>query len=72
MLINFQKFLTTLNPPIEIPDDKLLRWHPHFLLDQVPDIPASELPKSPLETQEKCSTAKDVLERARNNFTKRV
>uniref|UniRef100_A0A8C9MAV3 CDT1 Geminin-binding domain-containing protein n=1 Tax=Panthera tigris altaica TaxID=74533 RepID=A0A8C9MAV3_PANTA len=31
-------FLASLNPPMVVPEDQLTRWHPHFNVDEVPDI----------------------------------
>ena len=44
----FKLFLKARSPPIEIPDDKLIRWHPEFDLDNIPDVEEAELPKPPL------------------------
>ena len=52
-------FLASLKPPLHIPDDKILRWHPAFALDSVPEIEASPLPAPPIK--ETYTTAKDVL-----------
>ncbi|XP_034251008.1 DNA replication factor Cdt1 isoform X2 [Thrips palmi] len=56
-------FLQTLNPPIVIPAGMLTRWHPEFAVDQVPDLPRAPLPQPP--NLEKCSSAKDVLAKAK-------
>lgn len=42
-----QDFLHSLDTPVEIPNEKIFRWHPSFQLDTVPDIEESELPKPP-------------------------
>ncbi|KRX14875.1 DNA replication factor Cdt1 [Trichinella nelsoni] len=44
------KFLQSLNPPVELSaqdENRILRWHPNFHLEEVPEIPASELPVIP-------------------------
>lgn len=33
-----RKFLQSLDPPITVNDDEIVRWHPSFLLEEVPDI----------------------------------
>ncbi|KRZ71581.1 DNA replication factor Cdt1 [Trichinella papuae] len=41
-----KKFLQSLNPPVELSaqdENRILRWHPNFHLEKVPEIPASEL-----------------------------
>lgn len=43
-----QTFLASLNPPLVIPDEKILRWHPSFTLDTIPDVEEAELPKPPI------------------------
>lgn len=59
------KFCSTLEPPIVIPDNKLVRWHAEFDLDQIPEI---ETAKLPLPSTEKYSSAQDVLTKARDLF----
>lgn len=65
-----KKFLSSLNPPLEIPDEKILRWHPAFQLDTVPDVEEAELPKPPLT--ESYTTARDVLNVAQEWLAPRV
>ncbi|KAG8508142.1 DNA replication factor Cdt1 [Galemys pyrenaicus] len=55
-------FLASLNPPMVVPEDQLTRWHPHFNVDEVPDIEPVELPQAP--STEKLATAQEVLARA--------
>lgn len=55
--------MSKLNRPLNVPDDKITRWHPKFRLDEVPDIEPLDLPKSP--NVQVYQTAKDVLENAR-------
>ncbi|XP_032320492.1 DNA replication factor Cdt1 [Camelus ferus] len=56
-------FLASLNPPMEVPEDQLTRWHPRFNVDEVPDIEPAELPQPPAV---KVATAQEVLARARS------
>lgn len=58
-----QDFLQSLDPPMVIPPGMLTRWHPEFAVDQVPDLPRARLPQPP--NVEKCSSAKDVLAKAK-------
>lgn len=43
-------FLSHLNPPLEIPDHKVLRWHPEFSLDTIPEVEEADLPSAPVVT----------------------
>uniref|UniRef100_A0A6P7FMD2 DNA replication factor Cdt1 n=1 Tax=Diabrotica virgifera virgifera TaxID=50390 RepID=A0A6P7FMD2_DIAVI len=61
-----QEFLQSLIPPMSINKDRITRWHPEFDIERVPDIECSEIPKPPME--EAFTTAKDVLEKARQMF----
>nr|XP_046205544.1 DNA replication factor Cdt1-like [Oncorhynchus gorbuscha] len=75
-LINIVKghhraFLAKLNPPIRVPDDKLTRWHPHFNVDEVPNVLPGELPQPP-RGAEKLTTAQEVLDKARSMMTPKV
>ena len=65
-------FLASLNckPPLHIPDDKILRWHPAFTLDSVPEVEAAPLPAPPIK--ETYTTAKDILTVAQDRLTARV
>ena len=63
-------FLASLSPPLHIPDDKILRWHPAFALDSVPEIEAALLPAPPIK--ETYSTAKDVLNVTQDRLAERV
>ncbi|BET03130.1 DNA replication factor Cdt1 [Nesidiocoris tenuis] len=61
-----QVFLGGLDPPLVIPKNQLMRWHPDFDVDAAcPEIAAS-LP--PLPVQEKLASAKDVLGKAKDMF----
>lgn len=57
------EFLATLEPPIEIPKDKITRWHPEFNVEKVPDLEPSVLPQPPDEARP--MTGKEVLEKAK-------
>ncbi|XP_077983245.1 DNA replication factor Cdt1-like [Glandiceps talaboti] len=63
-------FLSTLTPPMSVPSDKITRWHPKFPVDQVPDVEPAPLPEAP--NIMKYTTAKDVLDKARDMLTPRV
>jgi chromatin licensing and DNA replication factor 1 len=63
-------FLASLEPPLHIPDEKILRWHPAFALDSVPEIDAASLPAPPIK--ETYTTAKDVLNVAHDRLAERV
>ena len=47
--------------------DLVTRWHPEFLMENVPEVPPADLPVAP--GQEKVSSAKDVLAHARHLFS---
>jgi chromatin licensing and DNA replication factor 1 len=63
-------FLASLEPPLHIPDEKILRWHPAFALDSVPEVEAAPLPAPPIK--ETYTTAKDVLNVAQDRLAERV
>uniref|UniRef100_A0A8B9GNB7 CDT1 Geminin-binding domain-containing protein n=1 Tax=Astyanax mexicanus TaxID=7994 RepID=A0A8B9GNB7_ASTMX len=63
-------FLAGLNPPVEVPDDKITRWHPRFSVDEVPNIQPGDLPQPP--QTEKLTTAQEVLDRARALMTPKM
>ena len=48
----------------------MLRWHPSFQLDCVPDVEEAELPKPPLT--ETYTTAQDVLNAAQGRLAPRI
>ena len=48
----------------------MLRWHPAFQLDSVPDVEEAELPKPPLT--ESYTTAQDVLNATQARLAPRV
>lgn len=64
--VEHEKFLQTLDNPINMTRGALTRWHPEFDLESVPDIEPGVLPQPP--NAEKFSSAKDVLSTARNLF----
>ncbi|XP_017284207.1 DNA replication factor Cdt1 isoform X2 [Kryptolebias marmoratus] len=63
-------FLSSLVPPVSIPEDKLTRWHPRFNVDTVPAVPPSSLPRPPVT--EKLTTAQEVLDKARSLITPKM
>ncbi|XP_054026285.1 DNA replication factor Cdt1 [Dryobates pubescens] len=63
-------FLATLKPPLEVPEEKLTRWHPRFNVDKVPDISPAELPQPP--QGDRPSTAQEVLSTARGMLTPKM
>ncbi|OXB78402.1 UNVERIFIED_CONTAM: hypothetical protein H355_009173 [Colinus virginianus] len=63
-------FLASLSPPMEVPEDKLTRWHPRFRVDEVPDISPAELPQPP--QQDRISTAQEVLSTARGMMSTKI
>nr|XP_057913350.1 DNA replication factor Cdt1 [Doryrhamphus excisus] len=63
-------FLSSLVPPVCVPEDKLTRWHPNFNVDTVPDVQPSLLPQPPCT--EKLSTAQEVLEKAHSLITPKM
>uniref|UniRef100_A0A3P8WNI6 Chromatin licensing and DNA replication factor 1 n=1 Tax=Cynoglossus semilaevis TaxID=244447 RepID=A0A3P8WNI6_CYNSE len=65
-----KEFLSSLVPPVSVPDDKLTRWHPRFNVDTVPAVPVSPLPQPP--NTEKLSTAQEVLDKARSLITPKM
>ncbi|XP_046746600.1 DNA replication factor Cdt1 [Diprion similis] len=61
-----EKYLLSLKPPMVIPKEKLTRWHPEFDVESCAAIEKSELPQPP--NIEKFTTAKDVLQKAKDMF----
>lgn len=43
-----KQFLSCLDPPLEIPDEEVLHWHPEFPLDAVPEVEEAALPAPPV------------------------
>ncbi|XP_034944102.1 DNA replication factor Cdt1 [Chelonus insularis] len=64
--LEHEKFLLSLENPMNIPKDKITRWHPEFDVDNCPAIEQAELPQPP--TVEKATSAQDVLEKAKSLF----
>lgn len=69
-LFSLQGFLSSLDPPVLVPEDKLTRWHPRFNVDSVPAVHTSALPQPP--RSEKLATAQEVLDKARSLITPKV
>ncbi|XP_071767536.1 DNA replication factor Cdt1 [Centroberyx gerrardi] len=63
-------FLSSLVPPVSVPEDKLTRWHPRFNVDMVPTVSTSPLPQPP--HTEKLTTAQQVLDKARALMTPKM
>lgn len=61
-----EKFLSSLEPPINIPREKVRTWHANFSVKNCPTIKKAEMPLPP--NVERFSSAKDVLATARNLF----
>lgn len=66
VFVEHQKFLQSLDVPMNVTRGALKRWHPEFDLEKVPDIEQADLPMPP--NTEKFSSAKDILSTARNLF----
>lgn len=66
VMVEHEKFLKTLTPPITVSRDRVKRWHPEFDLEKCPEIDIGALPQPP--NVEKFSSAKDILSTARNLF----
>ncbi|XP_050073974.1 DNA replication factor Cdt1 isoform X2 [Anopheles maculipalpis] len=62
-----EAFLLSLDPPLNIARNKLVRWHVDFDLESCPDIEKADIPQPP--NVERFSSAKDVLSTARNLFS---
>ena len=65
-----QDFLSTLNPSVTVDDSKIIRWHPKFHLDNIPDIDQTPLPEPPVIKT--FTTAHDVLSKACDSMAPRV
>ncbi|XP_043474201.1 DNA replication factor Cdt1 [Leptopilina heterotoma] len=61
-----EEFLKNLETPMVVPRNKLVRWHPEFDIENCKAIEKAELPQPP--NVEKASSAKDVLDKAKNLF----
>ncbi|XP_033626807.1 DNA replication factor Cdt1-like [Asterias rubens] len=64
------EFLSNLDRPLSVPNDKLTRWHPKFPLDQIAEVESADLPQPP--AVKTYNTAKDVLDKARVVINPRV
>ena len=65
-----REYLAKNHPSLSVDEDAIMRWHPCFKLDEVPEIDQSPLPEPP--QVKTFSTAQDVLGQARLNMTPRV
>uniref|UniRef100_A0A3P8RWS0 Chromatin licensing and DNA replication factor 1 n=1 Tax=Amphiprion percula TaxID=161767 RepID=A0A3P8RWS0_AMPPE len=63
-------FLSSLVPPVSVPEDKLTRWHPRFNVDTVPAVQTSPLPQVP--HTDKLVTAQEVLDKACSFITPKM
>jgi hypothetical protein len=54
----FKEFLSQLRPPLEIPSENVMRWHPEFEPNLVPPIKPAVLPENDTK---KFYTASEVL-----------
>ncbi|KZC04828.1 PREDICTED: DNA replication factor Cdt1 [Dufourea novaeangliae] len=61
-----EKFLLSLETPMRVPKEKILRWHPEFDIESCKLMEQSELPQPP--NVEKLTSAKDVLDKAKSLF----
>lgn len=61
-----QKFLQSLDVPMSVTRGALKRWHPEFDLESVPEVEQGNIPMAP--NVEKFSSARDILNTARNLF----
>jgi len=59
-------FLTSLDPPILVDDERLTSWHKDFQLEDCKEIDTVELPPKP--KVEKIMSAKEMLEKANDIF----
>lgn len=60
--------MKTLDPPLVVPIDQMMRWHPLFDLNNVPDIPPALIPR-PKITNEAPVSVKDFLGNCKNIIT---
>ncbi|XP_053972008.1 DNA replication factor Cdt1 isoform X1 [Hylaeus volcanicus] len=61
-----EKFLLSLETPMRVPKEKIVRWHPEFDVESCKPIESADLPQPP--DVEKLTTAKDVLDKAKSMF----
>jgi len=62
--------LAGLDPPLTIPSDKIVKWHPSFPLECIADIKPSPLPQPP--DTPSCSSARDLLDMASSSMAPRM
>ncbi|CAF0778041.1 unnamed protein product [Didymodactylos carnosus] len=68
-----RKFLATLCPAVNIPEENLIRWHPEFDLENIPDIDVADLPVAPDAVEKKnIATTIDLLAHAQTTKSERV
>jgi len=67
VFVEHNKFLQTLEVPMNVTRGSLKRWHPEFDLEGVADVAHGALPQPP--NAEKYTSAKDILGTARNLFS---
>ncbi|XP_068573587.1 DNA replication factor Cdt1 [Cebidichthys violaceus] len=65
-----KSFLSSLVPPVSVPEDKLTRWHPRFNVDTVPAVFTDSLPPPP--DSGRVTTAQEVLDKARSLITPKM
>ena len=65
-----QAYLARNYPSLTVKDNEIMRWHPCFPLDEVPEIEQLSLPEPP--EVKTFSTAQDVLGQARLKLAPRV
>lgn len=63
-------YLVKSHPTLSLDNAAVVRWHPCFRLDEVPDVIVSPLPEPP--QVESYTTAQDVLDKACQNMAPRV
>ena len=51
---------------MSITDNEIVRWHPAFVLDTVPEVEEAPLPQPP-NSLTCCSTAKDLLDKVQSS-----
>ncbi|CAF0851365.1 unnamed protein product [Brachionus calyciflorus] len=56
----------------DIPIDNIKRWHQKFDLENLTDLPESDLPKAPVDQSIKCKTGQELLNIARDIYSSRI
>lgn len=64
--VEHEKFLLSLETPMHVPKEKIMRWHPEFDVESCKSIEQADLPQPP--NLEKTTSAKDVLDKAKALF----